>query len=443
MGGGGSEKLMDGGWGGTEVGGVKMKFSVLGLVGMGLVFGAAAEAGDWPHQRGPGLDGKVASGERVPEVLPDDPEVIWKLAVTDGFAAPIVSGGMVVFGDFQKGKEVYHGVRLADGEVVWSDVLDGPHKDGFGTGPRCAPVSDGEIVLVQSCKGELHCLDLGSGKLLWRKNYLEDFGSLYVGEKGTTEGAARHGYSASPCIDGDHVITLAGGPGAGVVCFEKTSGEVVWKSEDDQAAYSPPVVVTLAGVEQVVCFTVSGVIGLERDSGKLLWRVPMKTAYGRHVVAPAVWGDLVVVGSHELGLVATRVVNEGGKLRAEEAWRLGKDQAPNFASSVVIGDFLYALLGNRVVCLECATGEVRWEEDGLVNTAAARAFCAFVGMGERVMMLNDMGELILFRADPGGYDELSRVQVCGKNWCHPAYVDGRLVVRDGKRLVCVRLTGGE
>ena len=60
-------------------------------------------------------------------------------------------------------------------------------------------------------------------------------------------------------------------------------------------------------------------------------------------------------------------------------------------------------------------------------------------MGDKIMMLTDMGELILFKADPAAYSEVSRAQVCGKNWCHPAYADGKIVVRDAKRLSCVDL----
>ncbi|MGK0184927.1 MAG: outer membrane protein assembly factor BamB [Verrucomicrobiales bacterium] len=400
-------------------------------------------AGDWPHQRGPQQNAHASADGKIVTTLPGDPHMIWRIPVTDGFAAPIVSNGRVVYGDFQKRKETFHSINLSDGKPIWHDTLDGPHKDGFGTGPRCAPVSDGQIVLTQSCKGQLHCLDADSGELLWEKNYLEDFGAPYTGEKGKTQGAARHGYAASPCIDGDHVITLVGAPGAGVVCFEKKTGTIVWQSQDDQAAYSPPMVVTLAGVEQVVCFTVSGVIGLDRKDGKLLWRVPLSTNYGRHVVAPVVHGDIVIVGSHEVGLIATRIENKDGVVSTHEAWKLGKESGPNFASPVCVDGHLYMLVKQQVVCLNATTGKQTWAQDGNVQTSADRAFASFTGMGKNVMMLNDMGELILFKADPASYTEISRTQVCGKNWCHPAYADGKLVVRDARRLICIDLLADE
>jgi hypothetical protein len=82
----------------------------------------------------------------------------------------------------------------------------------------------------------------------------------FIGEKGNIPGAARHGNNGSPVIDGENVIAAVGGTnGAGIVCFKKRTGEVVWKSQNDQAAYAAPMVATIAGVKQVVSFTVDWV----------------------------------------------------------------------------------------------------------------------------------------------------------------------------------------
>lgn len=395
---------------------------------------------DWPHMRGPHLNGHASTDAVALEALPDDPKVVWRLDATDGFAAPIVVDNKVIYGDYQKRKEAFHAVELDTGKPLWSDALDDPHKDGFGTGPRCAPVSDGTIVLTQSCKGELHCLDLETGKLLWEKNYLKDFGAHYAGETGKTQGGARHGYGASPCIDGEHVIALASGPGAGIVCLDKRSGEVVWKSQSDQAAYAPPIVKKVAGIEQVICFTVQGALGLRRDNGELLWRVPLTTDYGRHIAIPVVYRDLVIVGSHQVGLRAIRLKPDGNRgLTAEEAWKHDADLGPNIASPIGIDDHLYVMAKKQVHCLEAQSGKIKWSQSGNVPTEERRAFAAFIGLGDTILMLNAMGELIHFKANPDAYQEIGRAQVCGKNWCHPAYANGRLVVRDARKLSCVSL----
>ncbi len=418
-----------------------MKLRNILLLGLGLIFFLNTQsdsfAADWPHQRGPQQNGVIAPGSIDSLNLENEPEVLWSQAVADGYAAPIIIKDIAIYGDFQKGKETYTAMKLGNAEPIWKDVLDSPHKDGFGTGPRCAPVSDGEIVLLQSCKGQLHCIDLLSGDLLWSKNYTKDFDSPYIGERGNALGASRHGYTASPFIDGNHVIALAGGKGSGIVCLNKKKGNVIWKSQDDQAAFSPPIVTTLAGVKQVVCFTVKGLVGVDRVDGELLWRVPMSTSYGRHVVAPTIYKDMVIVGSHEIGLIAVKVTANGGELAAEVSWKLDRDMAPNFASPICMGDNLYLLAKKQVLCIDAKTGKLAWSKDGNVRTSAGQAFAAFIGLKDQVMMLNDMGELILFEDDPSSYKEIGRVQVCGKNWCHPAYSNGKLLIRDSRKLICL------
>ncbi len=397
-------------------------------------------AADWSTQRGPAGDGAVPAGSLLPTSLPEAPKVIWKGPVGEGFAAPIVAGGKVVYLDLQNGQETVHALTLDQAKPLWSAPLDSAHKDGFGTGPRCAPVSDGKLVFAQSCKGQLTCFALDSGKVVWSTNYVKDFKAVYIGEKGDSKGGSRHGYSASPALDGDHLYALVSGPSAGVVCFAKATGKVVWKSQDDQAAYAPPLVATIAGVKQVVCFTVAGALGLAAADGALLWRVPLTTNYGRHVMAPIVSGDLVIVGSHEVGLVATRLSAVGGKISAQQAWSI-KALGPNFSSPVRVGEHLYGLVGKQAVCVALKDGSAAWRQDGCVSTSPDKAFAAFIAAGTNVLMFNDGGELILFAADPTGYRESSRVQICGKSWCHPAYVDGRIVVRDAKQLVCVEIVG--
>jgi outer membrane protein assembly factor BamB len=399
-----------------------------------------AMTADWPTQRGPAIDGAIPAGSVMPTALPEAPTVVWKGPVTDGFAAPIVVAGKVVYLDLQNGQETVHCLSLDKAKPLWDAPLDSAHKDGFGTGPRCAPVSDGKLVFAQSCKGQLNCFDLASGKVVWSTNYVKDFKAIYIGEKGDAKGGSRHGYNGSPTIEGDRLYVLVSGPGAGVVCFEKTTGKVVWKSQDDQAAYAPPIVATIAGVKQVVAFTVAGAVGLDAKDGALLWRVPLTTNYGRHVMAPIVHNDLVLVGSHEVGLVATRISAEGGKVSAKEAW-VRKDLGPNFSSPVRIGEQIYGLVKKSTVCIDIATGKDLWQHEGNVQTSPDKAFAAFIAAGVNVLMFNDGGELMLFAADPKEYKELGRAQICGKSWCHPAYVDGRMVVRDAKQLLCVELIG--
>ncbi len=397
-------------------------------------------AEDWPQWRGPARTGHVTDAAAVVAKLPDDPKTTWKLAIGDGFASPVVAGGKVFYLDNQGTDEVAHAVEAATGKELWQEKVFASHKDGFGIGPRTTPLVDGDRVYFQSARGELQCRKTADGKLVWRKNFETDFGVVYIGEKGSAAGAVRHGATGAPLIEGDKLIAQVGGPdGAGVVAFNKLTGDVIWKSQNDQASYAAPILATVAGQKMFISFTIEGLIGLDPADGKLLWRRAMTTRLGRHVTTPVVADDVVIVASHQLGTVGTRIVKEGTGFVAQEAWENMKVQT-NFTSPVIVEGQLYGLGSAKdLICMDPKTGIVSWAQTGVVNTSAEQAEATFLVMGKNILCLTDGGELLLYAAEAKAFQEISRVQACGKNWCNPAYVGGKLYLRDKTELRCVEL----
>ena len=382
----------------------------------------------------------MPAGERVPETLPAQPRIVWHVPIGEGFAAPVVAAGKVFYLDNQNAQEVAHAADATTGKELWHATIFSSHRDGFGIGPRCTPTVDGDRVYVQSVKGEFQCLDAKDGKVIWRTNFVNDFGAIYIGEKGKAAGASRHGANGAPIIDGDHVIVQVGSAnGASIVAFDKATGNVAWKSQNDQTAYAAPFIGAIGGKRQFLSFTAEALIGLDLADGHLLWRMPLKTALGRHVTTPVIWKDLVIVGSYELGLVGTRVTRSDENFTAEQAW-VNKPEAMNFTSPVAAGDHLYGLGASKnVFCLDPSTGKTAWDKTGLIQSSADKAEAAFLVMGGNILMLSDSGELVLFAADPQAYREISRVQICGNTWCNPAYAGGRLYLRDARELWCAEL----
>ncbi len=398
-----------------------------------------ASAADWPQWRGPLHTGHVPAGEKLLTTLPAEPKVLWRAKVGEGFASPVAAGGKVFVLDNQGGKETLRAFDAAKGTELWHVEVDEAVGDKQGPpGPRCTPLVDGDRVYAQSVKGELHCRSVTDGKLLWRKNYTKDFEAVFIGETGQAQGATRHGNTGSPLIDGDWLIALAGGTnGAAVVALEKKSGQTVWKSQSDQAAYAAPIVATLSGVKQVIAFTCEGLIGLNFTGGKLLWRVPLKTQFSRHVTTPVVVDDIVVVASHTLGLIGTKVTKTGSEFTATQAW-VSKEAAINYSSPVVVSKHLYCVGPTKnLICVDVPSGKLAWSQDGVFTSDKNKAVGYFIVMGANILASTDSGQLVLFAADPAAYRELGRAQVCSSTWSGPAYVGGKLFHRDGVK------TGGE
>lgn len=398
-------------------------------------------AADWAQWRGANRDGHVPQGVAVPAKLPDDPRILWRVKIGDGLSSPVIAGGKVFYSDNQEGREVLHAVNATDAKELWHADIDKVHGDSQSLpGPRCTPVVDGDRVYAQSCRGELHCLKVSDGSLLWKVNYTTDFSAIFIGEKGQAQGATRHGNNGSPLVDGTDLFAQVGGTnGESVVAFDKTSGKVIWKSQNDQSSYAAPITATIDGTKQLVVFTTDGVIGLAPRDGRLLWRSPMKTTFARHATTPVVIGDIVMVSSHEVGLVGIKVSHEGGNWQATRAWT-SKDSAINFSSPVGVGEYLYGLGPNKnFICVEAKTGKQMWSQPGYINTSGGQAYASFLVMDKNILSLTDGGQLVLFAADSSAFKEISKVQVCAKNWCNPAYADGKLYLRDAHELMGVAL----
>ena len=405
----------------------------LALVLVAVCLWETARPEDWPQWRGPGRNGYAASTNRVPSTLPAGPKLIWQIPVGAGLASPVVAGGKVFYNDNQQAKETLHALDARNGSELWRCPIDDVFADEQGpSGPRCTPLVDRDRVYAQSGKGELRCVTVADGRLLWRANFTNDFSAAFEGEDTPIPGAAEHGYTAAPVIEDDRLFACAGGTnGAGVVCFEKQTGELLWHSQNDRAAYAAPIIATVAGRKQLICFTVEGLLGLALDDGTPLWRTALKTPYGRNCTTPIVIGDLVIVGSYRAGLVATRVFREGDAFKAERVW-VNKEATINFSCPVAVGRTVFGLgAGRQLLCVDAEAGRTIWAQKNYAGTPAEMAFASFLVLGKNLLVSLDDGQISLVAAETTSFREIARVKLCGPNWCSPAFADGRLLIRDG------------
>lgn len=397
---------------------------------------------DWPQWRGPNRDGAVTETSRTLTALPKDATPLWRLDIGKGQASPVIAGKTLVFLDEEKGKEVANAVDVTTGKKIWSapfaDSVD--FSNSYGPGPRCTPMIDGDKAYVQSCNGEFSCLSLKDGKTVWKTSFAKDFGATFFLDQNAPEAketaARRHGNNGSGIIDGNRLFLPVGSPENGaLICFDKSTGKVLWKAGTDNAAYSSLVVATIAGIKQVVWFNADALMGTDVATGKILWRTPLKSGAKRHIVTPIIDGDTVTVASHSLGLIKFKISKVGNDLKATEEWK-NPALKINIATPVLVDGYLYGLgpgAKTDFVCIDFKTGTVKWSQPGFGDYASVMRF------QDKLLIMSDAGELRLLKADPTKYDELGRLQACGKTWSFPAYTEGKLYVRDGTKLFAVEL----
>jgi outer membrane protein assembly factor BamB len=401
----------------------------LSLIGAGLC--VATQAADWPQWRGAQRDGHADAGTPLPDSLPTDLKPVWRTKIGGGFASPIVVGDKVIYLDENGTDEVAHLVEAATGKEIWSVPITAKIEDEWGMGPRSTPFVDGDRLYVQACNGEFRCLSLADGKKLWGVSFEGEFGIKFLGAKAREGTAARRGNNGCGLVYKDRVILPVGSAqDASLVAFDKLTGKQLWKSGTDEAAYSSLIVATLAGKEQLIAFTADALAGVDPADGKWLWRVPLKTSAKRHAATPVVFGDTVIVNSHTFGMVAIGITRNGDTFEAKPAWENAAMKI-NLATAVLVDGYLYSHGPNKnFVCVDAKTGEQKWAQPGF-----GKEYSATLSVGKKLLVVTDDGLLVELKATPEKYEELGQAQICGKNWSHPAYADGKLYLRDSRELL--------
>jgi outer membrane protein assembly factor BamB len=222
------------------------------------------------------------------------------------------------------------------------------------------------------------------------------------------------------------VVVLPGGPnGHSVAAYDRQTGKVVWSAQDDQQGYSSPMLVTLAGVRQILVFSALRMMGLTPDGGKLLWQHPWRTQYDINASQPLVIGEnrLFISSAYDKGAAVLEFTNTNGTLSFREVWANNRMKNA-YTSSVLYEGFLYGLDNNILACLDAATGEVKWK-------GGRYGYGQVLLADGHIIVLGEDGTIALVRATPERHVEKVRFPVLeGKTWNHPAMSDGFLLVRN-------------
>jgi outer membrane protein assembly factor BamB len=399
------------------------------------MYTAIAAAGDWPQWLGPARDGSspetVASWKAAPRV-------VWRQPVGEGHSSPVVAGGRVFLHTKVKNKEEEQVTAwdAATGKQVWQMSYPRAHFQSiFGNGPRATPAVVGDKLYTFGVTGVLTCWEAATGKQVWRVDTLKQFDApnLFFGA------------SCSPLIDGDRLFLNVGGKGASVVAFNKDTGKVLWKNLDDRASYASPVLLGQGAERQLIVFTQQGLVAVNPADGALFWRFPLVDLLSESSTTPVAAGSTLFASSITVGGVGLRLESKAGKPAAQEIWK-NPQLTCYFSTPVAVGkEHLFLVTGTKppalniqadLHCVDIATGKSLWR-----HPKVGKYHASLLRTGDnKLLMLEDSGELVLLESSPEKYKELCRAKVCGDDtWAHPALANGRLYLRDRQELICLQM----
>ena len=226
---------------------------------------------DWPQWRGPNRDGLSTETGLLKEWPKDGPPLLWKAnGLGVGFSGISVAGQRIfTMGERPSANHVL-ALDRADGKILWLTSFGKTGAPGWGgfAGPRATPTVDGSLVYALGQYGEVICVNAQDGKEVWRKHLTADFGGPLV----------EWGFSESPLVDGDQVMSTPGGPKGTMVALNKKTGDLIWQTKDwtDNAHYSSIIIAEIDGVRQYVQLTDKNVAGVAPKDGKCSGKPPAK-----------------------------------------------------------------------------------------------------------------------------------------------------------------------
>jgi len=396
------------------------RLAVLIVLATLLTSTSVATAEDWPQWLGRNRDGK--SSETIPLTVIKNAKdsVLWEKSVGKGFSTVSVAGGRLYTMGNADGSDVVWCLDPATGEDVWQHKY--PCKEGSYPGPRMTPTVEGDLVYTLSRLGHLFCLGAADGSVKWSTNIQKDHG--------VKQTRYSWGLSCSPIVVDDLLIVTAGR----ALAFDKKSGKLRWESGGADAGFSSPSTINANGVACVASFSKDGLAIVTVADGKEVASLPWETRYGVNTATPIVSGDRVFLSTgYGRGCTLVQLAADGLKQQYEHR------KMRNHCHTCILTDgHLYGIDGQQgsngtLVCLDFASGEVKWEAGGF------RVGGGLILADDKLMFMGDGGELIVAEASPKAYKEIARAKVLeGRCWTAPVLSGSKIYCRSHEgRLVCL------
>jgi outer membrane protein assembly factor BamB len=340
-----------------------------------------------------------------------------------GYPGALVTKEMVfVVETTDKSSVTVRALRRTDGTEAWATRWAASGDVPFfaasnGDWVRSTPAWDGETLYVGDMEEKVLALDGASGEIRWTIDFPERFGTQ----------VPDFGFVSSPLVDADALYVQAANS---IVKVDRATGKTIWRSlagsDRIQAsgAFSSPVIETLAGVRQLVVLTRHTLHGVALDDGRELWSQGVPNFRGMNILTPVFDGDRIFTSTYQNGSFLFELSLDKGAWVVSEKWK--HPGSAYMSSPVVIDGFVYLHFGNgRVSCINLNSGDERWRSESFGK------YWSMLWQGDKILALDESGELVLMRANPERFELLDRKAVTeNEAWGYLAIHGDRLFVRD-------------
>ena len=396
---------------------------------MGALLAPTALAlADWKEFRGNGSS-LPGSHERLPLEWSDQANLSWNVATPGyGQSSPVIFDQRVFVTGVEGGRKetlMLSAFDLSDGRELWTHraaPAQSIQDSDMISKAAPTPIADAAGVYAFFETGNLVALD-HRGKLLWERRLTEEFGEF----------GGRHGIGSSLrlCQSGVMALVAHDGPSY-LICVDPRTGKTVWKTDRRRkVSWTTPAIATHDGRELTLVSSGDRVEGYDTGDGAWLWSVG---GFERALVAsPTPIPGGAIIGSSQKGWTGAIRFGANPRSTPQVVWR-ASEASSNFSSPLVHRSRVYMV--NRVgvaFCLNLRTGQEVWHQ-----RLKGPCWASTIGMGDFVYFFGVDGVVEIFRsADRPVKIAENRLSAQSRLY-GVAVQSGRLVLRFGRRLACIR-----
>ena len=412
-----------------------MKQFKLTLAFVLLVVISIAQPTQW---RGANRDGKFTDTGLLQKWPDGGPQLLMKVeGIGKGYSS-VVATDQYLFATGMIDTLDYISCITPEGKIKWKVPYGRSWTQSFPETRGSATV-EGERVYVISGTGQLVCLNVADGAILWKVNVDKEYKSEW------------HiwGVSESPLIVDDKVICSPGGKETSIVAFDKMTGKLIWKSESvgGPRCYISPIIYEYKQFRYILAATGTNLIALEPATGKVVWT--FKYWDGAKWDQPGlIWANTPVVKGADIFISmgydyrdVMLTMSEDGKSVAEKWSNMVLDNHHHGLIELdgnIYGSNWISNSKGKWVCMDWNTGETKYETDWLTKGELVYADGLFYILEEK------SGTMALVKPNPQSFEVISSFKLEGGSgpfWSHPFIANGKLYLRHGDVLFVYNIKG--
>ena len=468
------------------------------LVGCLLLL-ASCTTSKWPQFRGPESN-MVVANNNLPDEWGADKNIRWTCDLSGvGWSSPVVWGNKIfitsAFGEKvsaqpaqgpPQGPPPGQGPGGPQGRPQGSPQGGPPQGMSQPPGPPMGMQEDDKSYLNEIYRWEVTCIDLKTGKELWKQvarkgapRHRKQPGNTYASETPVTDGKRVYAYFGMTglfCYDldgnllwekdlGAYQTTNGWGTGSSpavyrdkvfvqvdndttsfIVALDAKNGEEIWKTGRDEKTNFCTPVIWKNSIRTELVASGKTVRSYDPETGKVLWQMLLG---GEMVIpSPVPQGDLIYIGNNggrdvkgklfavKAGAEGDITPSEGETSSSGVAW-LQPDAGTANPSPLVHDGLIYILAsrGGEIACFDASTGENVYRE----KADSVGACWASPWINNDKLFFNDeKGTTHVIKAGRQ-FEPLFRNKLDDKTWTSVAITKDAYILKGVKKLYCIGL----